>query len=244
MQDRKTYANGNTLTTEGFRCSIGEPIDIKVTVGEDEEVVLPVAAGKIIQNGDHLITLEVNGEKVAYRDLYHLGEDTVTVGDYTISDDMFLTGVSEDDEVFMRLEPVEVIVTDAFRAAVAKTAPKASGGGGGSGGDDTEYVTFTMDDALGEYVCDHSYERIKDAMLANKKVVGLVVYQDQEAGNVMKSYLPSIFDGSIEEGGGSSYFAIIFFGVGVSSDHGSPAMSTVQALVTMQGVVGVRFNAI
>lgn len=118
MQDRKTYAKGNTITTEGFRCSVGEPIDIKVTVGEDEDVDLQGEACKIIPNGDHLITLEVNGEKVAYRDLYHLGEDTVTVGDYTISDDMYLTGVSEDDEVVMRLEPVELMVTDAFRAAV------------------------------------------------------------------------------------------------------------------------------
>lgn len=112
--------------------------------------------------------------------------------------------------------------------------------GGGSGGDDTEYVTFTMDDALGEYVCDHSYEQIKETMRANKKVIGVVVAQEE--GSVMKSFLPSFFDGSIDEGGGSAYFAIIFFGVGVSNDHGLPAMSTVAASVTMAGVVDVRIN--
>lgn len=134
MQDRLTYANGNTITTEGFRCSVGEPIDIKVTVGEDEEVNLQGEAGKIITYGDYLITLEVNGEKAAYRDLYHLG-DPVTVGDYTISDDMYLDGVSEGDEVVMRLEPVELMVTDAFRAAVKSLGGAASdSSGGGSGG--------------------------------------------------------------------------------------------------------------
>ncbi len=130
MQDRLTYASGNTITTEGFRCAIGEPIDIKVTVGESEEVDLSDAAAKRINPGNYFITLEVNGEKSAYRDLYHLGENAVTIGDYTISDDLYLTGVSEDDEVVMRLEPVELTVTDAFRAAVGKVAPKSGGSGG------------------------------------------------------------------------------------------------------------------
>ena len=134
MQDRLTYANGNTITTEGFRCSVGEPIDIKVTVGEAEEVNLQGEAGKIITYGDYLITLEVNGEKAAYRDLYHFGEDTVTVGDYTISDDMYLDGVSEGDEVVMRIEPVELMVTDTFRAAVKSLGGSESSGGGSGGG--------------------------------------------------------------------------------------------------------------
>lgn len=134
MQDRLSYANGNTITTEGFRCSVGEPIDIKATVGADKEVDLQGESGKIIPYGDYLITLEVNGEKAAYRDLYHLG-DPVTVVDYTISDDMYLDGVSEGDEVVMRLEPVELMVTDTFRAAVKSLGGAASeSSGGGSGG--------------------------------------------------------------------------------------------------------------
>lgn len=161
MQDRLTYANGNTITTEGFRCSVGEPIDIKVTVGEDEEVDLGNAAGKIIPNGDHLITLEVNGEKAAYRDLYHLGEDTVTVGDYTISDDMYLYGVSEGDEVVMRFEPVELTVTDAFRAAVKSLGGAASeSSGGGSGGGVLVVNATTSDSAI---TLDKTWQEIYDA---------------------------------------------------------------------------------
>lgn len=155
MQDRLTYANGNTITTEGFRCTVGEPIDIKLTVGEDENADLPVEAGKPISNGDYLITLEVNGEKATYRDLYHLGEDTVTIGNYTISDDLYLTGVSEDDEVVLRIEPVELTVTDAFRAAVGKVAPKSEGGGGSGGG--VLVVTDT------EGTLDKTWQEIYDA---------------------------------------------------------------------------------
>lgn len=162
MQDRKTYAKGNTITTEGFRCSVGEPIDIKVTVGEDEEVDLQSEACKIIPNGDHLITLEVNGEKAAYRDLYHLGEDTVTVGGYTISDDMFLTGVSEDDEVVMRFEPVELNVTDAFRAAVKSLGGAASdSSGGGSGG--VLVVNLVYDEDTGKTAFDKTWKEVYDA---------------------------------------------------------------------------------
>lgn len=159
MQDRLTYANGNTITTEGFRCSVGEPIDIKVTVGEDEEVNLQGEAGKIITYGDYLITLEVNGEKAAYRDLYHLG-DPVTVGDYTISDDMYLDGVSEGDEVVMRLEPVELMVTDAFRAAVKSLGGAASdSSGGGSGGG-----VLVVNDVNG--TLDKTWTEIKNALLS------------------------------------------------------------------------------
>ncbi len=174
MQDRLTYASGNTITTEGFRCSVGEPIDIKVTVGEDEEVALSTAAGKSIPNGDHLITLEVNGEKVAYRDLYHLGEDTVTVGDYTISDDLYLTGVSEDDEVVMRLEPVELTVTDEFRAAVKNVAPTGGSGGGSGGGvlvvhrteSGTKSTNLRTPGFDTSYVLDKTWKEIHDAGFA------------------------------------------------------------------------------
>lgn len=179
MQDRLTYANGNTITTEGFRCSVGEPFDIKVTVGEDEEVELPAAAGKIIPGGDHLITLEVNGEKAAYRDLYHLGEDTVTVGDYTISDDMFLTGVSEDDEVVMRLEPVEVLTTDAFRAAVKKVAPSNSSdsSSGGSGGS-----PLVVTDTNG--TLDKTWTEIKNALLSGGASISYPGFRDGMDGGV------------------------------------------------------------
>lgn len=187
MQDRKNYASGNTLTTEGFRCSIGEPIDIKVTVGESEDVDIVSETGKIIPDGDYFITLEVNGEKAAYRDLHRLGEDTVTIGDYTISDDLYLYGVSEDDEVVMRLEPVELIVTDAFRAAVSKVAPKSEGGSGGG----VSVVTLTFDDKEELFVSDKTYAEIIAAMDSNCVRItvkdsgcycGLVIGSDDEQG--------------------------------------------------------------
>lgn len=107
--------------------------------------------------------------------------------------------------------------------------------GGGSGGDDTEYVTFTMNYDLGKYVCDHSHSQIKAAMRANKKVVGVVAAQEE--GSVMKSFLPSFFDGPIDEA-----LAVVFYGVGVSTDHGLPVMSTVEAKVTAAGAVAVTIN--
>lgn len=165
MQDRLTYANGNTITTEGFRCSVGEPIDIKVTVGEDEEVNLQGEAGKIITYGDYLITLEVNGEKAAYRDLYHLG-DPVTVGDYTISDDMYLDGVSEGDEVVMRLEPVELMVTDAFRAAVKSLGGAASDSSGGGSGGGVLVVNVVYDEEKDNDYTDKTWKEIYDAPMA------------------------------------------------------------------------------
>jgi hypothetical protein len=177
MQDRKTYAKGNTITTEGFRCSVGEPIDIKVTVGEDKEVDLHGEAGTIIPYGDYLITLEVNGEKAAYRDLYHLG-DPVTVGDYTISDDMYLDGVSEGDEVVMRLEPVELMVTDTFRAAVKSLGGSESSGGGSGGGVLVVNITWNEDTAT----LDKTWQEIHDAD-------AVVIYDYAPLAN-LKEYYP------------------------------------------------------
>lgn len=200
MQDRLTYASGNTITTEGFRCAIGEPIDIKVTVGESEEVDLPDAAAKRINPGNYLITLEVNGEKAAYRDLYHLGEDSITIGDYTISDDLLLAGVSEDDEVVMRLEPVELTVTDEFRAAVGMVAPTSGGGSGGG----VLVVTVDENDTL-----DKTWREIDAADAA------VIVFSGSEEGetwhgrefvvNTSQELNGDYFVNSIASGGESSY---------------------------------------
>jgi hypothetical protein len=157
MQDRKTYANGNTLTTEGFRCSIGEPIDIIV----DED--LPFSYNANIDTGKQmLVTLEVDGEIVCYRELHDFevvndDELAIVVGDYTINlDANELTG--EYTSARIRLEPVEVYTSDAFRAAVAKTAPKASGGGGS--GDGVLVVTDT------DGTLDKTWQEIHDAFVA------------------------------------------------------------------------------
>jgi hypothetical protein len=157
MQDRKTYANGNTLTTEGFRCSIGEPIDI--IVDEDS----PFSYNANIDTGKQmLVTLEVDGETVCYRELHDFevvndDEYAIVVGDYTINIDANeLTG--EYTSARIRLEPVELIVTDAFRAAVGKVAPKASGGGGGGGSGGGVLVVHDVDGTL-----DKTWQEIADA---------------------------------------------------------------------------------
>ena len=130
MQDRLTYANGNTITTEGFKCVVGEPIDI--IAYEDT----PFSHNAVIDvRKQMLVTLEVDGEIVCYRELHDFeivneDEPAIIVGDYTINiDSNELTG--EYTSARIRLEPVELTVSDAFRAAVSKTAPQSGGGSGG-----------------------------------------------------------------------------------------------------------------
>jgi hypothetical protein len=180
MQDRLTYANGNTLTTEGFRCSIGEPIDIIV----DED--LPFSYNANIDTGKQmLVTLEVDGETVCYRELHDFevvndDEFAIVVGDYTINiDSNELTG--EYTSARIRLEPVEVYTSDAFRAAVSKTAPKASGGGGTSGGG--VLVVTDTDGTL-----DKTWQEIHDALLGGGAV--LEYSDDEDSAFVIDSVYP------------------------------------------------------
>lgn len=168
MQDRLTYASGNTLTTEGFRCSIGEPIDIIV----DENTPFGYNAG-IDVSKQLLVTLEVDGDVVCYRELHDFeivneDENAIVVGDYTINIDANeLTG--EYTSARIRLEPIELTVSDAFRAAVGKVAPKSEGGSGGDGAveipttysNGTRTLGMTYNECLqlkNAYICYHTYD--------------------------------------------------------------------------------------
>lgn len=159
MQDRLTYANGNTITTEGFKCTIGEPIDIIVDDGTSFGYNANIDTDKQM-----LVTLEVDGEIVCYRELHDIetvNEDelAIVVGDYTINlDANELTG--EYTSARIRLEPVELSVSDAFRAAVGKVAPKSEGGSGGG----VLVVGCTASGELGNvYTLDKTWQEIQDA---------------------------------------------------------------------------------
>lgn len=160
MQDRLTYANGNTITTEGFKCVVGEPIDI--IAYEDT----PFSHNAVIDvRKQMLVTLEVDGEIVCYRELHDFeivneDEPAIIVGDYTINiDSNELTG--EYTSARIRLEPVELTVSDAFRAAVSKTAPQSGGDSGGGGG--VLLVKANMDGEGNFTSLDKTWKEIHDA---------------------------------------------------------------------------------
>ena len=165
MQDRLTYANGKTITTEGFRCSIGEPIDIIVDEGA------PFSYNAVIDtNKQMLVTLEVDGAVVCYRELHDIeivndDEFAIIVGDYTINiDTNELTG--EYTSARIRLEPVELTVSDAFRAAVVKVAPKSEGGSGGG------VLVATADPETG--VLNKTWQEIYDGGFGVVAVDGMI----------------------------------------------------------------------
>jgi hypothetical protein len=131
MQDRKNYAKGSTLeSTTGYTVEVGEPIvDCKVTASEYGEAALPNDKGYIRNDTQYLVTLEVNGEVKMYRELWKSGNtstaNSVPISDYTyVMDEAVISGLTEDDVVVARFEPVEVITSDAFRAAVGNATPE------------------------------------------------------------------------------------------------------------------------
>lgn len=82
-------------------------------------------------DGDVLITLDVNGTAVAHRELFKMVEGSVTVGDYTVAYSggaVTISTTSNNDVVSICIEPVEVVVSDAFRVAVGEAAPEAPSG--------------------------------------------------------------------------------------------------------------------
>lgn len=137
MQDRKTYAKGVTNVTADAKARIGMPVvDGEYTVAS--EATLAYFAGEIPESGSMLVTLEVNGTVIAYRELYTFDseEEYIHVGDYYIANDSGSVAVETmegGDVVRLKVEPVEIEINDVFRAAVGKVAPKSEGGGSGGG---------------------------------------------------------------------------------------------------------------
>lgn len=194
MQDRKTYAKGSTLeSATGYIVKVGMPV-------VDDTVKATSNGATFTQNapmtdGQYLVTLEVNGEAVAYKESI-TADSGITVGDYSVAENagkIVLSGASANDIVRLLIEPLEVSVSDGFRAAVSKAVPQ-SGGGSGGGMLVVHDVNGTLDktwqeiyDALPIAVLDGASDR-KPFTMANTASHGLVVGDDYYAANSASGY--------------------------------------------------------
>lgn len=138
MQDRKTYAKGVTNVTADAKAKISMP----VVDGEDTVAAEATAAsfvGEIPESGSMLVTLEVNGTVIAYREMYTIDPDEgyIQVGVYTIANSdggvVTVEAFEANDVVRLKVEPIEIELNDVFRAAVGEVAQKSGGGSGGGG---------------------------------------------------------------------------------------------------------------
>jgi hypothetical protein len=130
MQDRKTYAKGSTLeSTTGYVVKVGMPVVDDTVKATSNGATFTENAP--LTDGQYLVTIEVNGEAVAYKESV-TADSGITVGDYSVAENagkIVLTGASANDIVRLLIEPLEVSVSDGFRAAINKAAPKSGGGG-------------------------------------------------------------------------------------------------------------------
>lgn len=159
------YAEGKVIeTATGYIVSIGEPLDYN-GVAVDGDVFVCDGPSRIEPNTQYLVTLEVDGEAEMYRELWTSGDydenNNVPLGDHTyVMDEAGIYDVPEGDHVRVRFEPVEVLTTDAFRAAVKSLGGAASdSSGGGSGGVLVVHLTWNDNSA----VLDKTWQEIKDA---------------------------------------------------------------------------------
>lgn len=167
--ENRYYGTGDIIErATGYLVKVGEPVfDDKVTANEYGVAFIIVGGSYAIkEDTQYLVTLEVNGESKMYRELWMSGNtetaNEVALSDYTFTmDEGSIGGLTEDDVVIARFEPVEVYTSDAFRAAVSKTAPKS---GGGSGGGGVLVVGVTVSGELGNvYTLDKTWQEIYDA---------------------------------------------------------------------------------
>ena len=138
------YAIGdNVEATAGYTVTISAPVvDATAEAYTEDDAVYAdfsidasVDASEVDFNQDFLITIEVNGVVIAWRELHafdfdadfcatiggigftDVGSDGIVLGNVD-SDDPVL---ADDDEVRLIVEPVKVVLSDAFRAAVRKS---------------------------------------------------------------------------------------------------------------------------
>ena len=179
---------------------VGKPVVDAFIKASGTSVVLPC----VPVDGYVLISFEVNGTVIARRELFEMVEGSVTVGDYTIAYESGVVTISttaSNDIVDIRIEPVDVVISDAFRAAVNETAPQtpnelpdvgssdkgkflhtnestgalewAEGGGSGGG-------VLVVTDTSG--TLDKTWTEIHDAMLSGGAVVS---FSETDTGSVV-----------------------------------------------------------
>lgn len=142
MQKRNEYAVGEVIESGvGYTVSVGKPYadGTEVADGEASAVFsyLPNAvADDDIYVRDYLVTMEINSVVVAYRELHNDGDtedgtmllgygEKIAIG---FGDDGFAVwnadeenpALAEDDEIRLLIEPVNIKLSPAFRAAVKK----------------------------------------------------------------------------------------------------------------------------
>lgn len=143
---------------------VGKPVVDGFIKASSKSVNLPCAP----VDGDVLISLEVNGTVVARRELFTMVEGSVDVGDYTVAYSggaVTISGTSNNDVVSIRIEPVEVVVSDAFRAAVENATSARECVLPGS---NRFVVTFTYDDATETWSADKSFDECLTAWNAGQ----------------------------------------------------------------------------
>jgi hypothetical protein len=159
MQDRKTYAKGSTLeSATGYVVKVGMPV-VDDTVTANQYGNAEFTALNPITDGQYLVTLEVNGEAVAYKETFTADGGEINIGEYDISydDDYATIGVTADDIVRLLIEPLKVSVSDGFRAAVKSLGGSESSGGGSGGG---VLVVHEVEGML-----DKTWQEIMDAVV-------------------------------------------------------------------------------
>lgn len=110
-------------STDEYEVKIGDPVVDAEVKASSTSVAIPCEA---IPDGKYLVSLEVNGTAVAFRDTFSFASGSCTVGDYTLAYSSYSVTVSttsNNDVVRLKIEPVEVYVTDAMKAAVVEVSP-------------------------------------------------------------------------------------------------------------------------
>ena len=153
-------------STDEYEVKIGDPVVDAEVKASSTSVAIPCEA---IADGEYLVSLEVNGTVISHRELMAFASGSCTVGDYTLAYSSYAVTVSttsNNDVVRLKVEPVEVKVTDAMKAAVAKVAPKSEGGSGGR-----FVVTFTQDPDTEEWSADKTFAECVAAWEAGSDLV-------------------------------------------------------------------------
>ena len=158
------------LTIETGMCYIrvGKPVSDGFIKASGTSVVL----FSVPFDGDVLVSLDVNGTAVARRELFKMVEGSIAVGDYTVAyanDAVTISPTEKNDLIHIRIEPVEVVVSDALRAAVKRAIHEQDD----TPSDNRFIVTFSYDDQTETWTADKTFAECVAAWEAGKNLFAL-----------------------------------------------------------------------